>query len=376
MEQNLAIILNGGGARGSYQAGVLRAIYEIIKKDQNLFDIITGNSAGAINAIFLASNARDWGSSTQYLVDLWSRIKPENIYDINHFNPGRLGSKLVKSTIFLKGTENGVALNALFDTTPLRKLLVREINFDEIHNLIKSKIINAVALSTTNYHSGANVIFYDSNTVIEDWAKFDRFSIRSDLKVEHVMSSSAIPLFFPPAQIDKSFYGDGCIRQITPLSPAINLGANKIISIGIRHHHSIAKMKELTLSSTQAPMISQVGGVIMNAIFLDSLDADVERLEKVNAIAKIMGSKSPWKHIPILTLRPSRDIGLMTEKLDKELPVVIRYFLRSIGVSGQSGLDLLSYLAFDSSYTKQLVELGYEDTMSKKKEILNFIDSQ
>lgn len=279
MTQNLAIVLNGGGARGSYQAGALRALYEIIKKDQNLFDIITGNSAGAINAIFLASNARDWGSATQYLVDLWTQIRPEYIYDINHFNLGKFGTKLVAGAI-LKGNENKTALNSLFDTAPLKKLLTREINFEEIHNSIKNKIINSIALSATNYNSGANVIFYDSNSDIEDWAKLDRFSMRTQLKVEHVMSSSAIPLFFPPALIDKSFYGDGCIRQITPLSPAINLGAKKIICIGIRHHSSISKMRELTLSSCPAPLISHVGGVMMNAIFLDSLDVDVERLEK------------------------------------------------------------------------------------------------
>jgi len=374
MDSNLAIVLNGGGARGSYQAGALRALYEIIKKDQKLFDIITGNSAGAINAIFLASNARDWGSSTQYLVDLWSRIKPEDIFDISQFSVGKIGTNLLKGAI-IKTQDPKLLFNGLLNTAPLRKLLIREINFDEIHNLIKNKLISAISLAATNYFSGANVVFYESNKQIDDWAKFDRFSIKSQIHVDHVMGSSAIPLFFPPAQIDKSFYGDGCIRQITPLSPAINLGAKKIITIGIRHPQSIAKIKDLTLKANPPPPISQVGGIMMDSIFLDSLEADIERLEKVNTIVKIMGSKSSWKHIPLLSLRPSRDLGLMTEKLNKEMPLVIRYFLRTIGVSGQAGLNLLSYLAFDSSYTKQVVELGYEDTMSKKQEVLNFIDA-
>ncbi len=375
MDSNLAIVLNGGGARGSYQAGVLRALYEIIKKDQKLFEIITGNSAGAINAIFLASNARDWGSSTQYLVDLWTRLRPEDIFDIGQFSVGKLGTNWVKGAL-IKSPDAKTLFNGLLNTDPLRKLIIREINFDEIHSLVKTKLITAISLAATNYYSGANVVFYESNKHVEDWAKFDRFSIKSQLNVDHVMGSSAIPLFFPPAQIDNSYYGDGCIRQITPLSPAINLGAEKIITIGIRHHRSIAKIKELSFKSNNTPPISQVGGVMMDSIFLDSLEADIERLEKVNTIVKIMGSKSSWKHIPILSLRPSRDLGLMTEKLNKELPIVIRYFLRTVGVSGQAGLNLLSYLAFDSSYTKQVVELGYEDTMSKKQEVLNFIDAK
>ncbi len=377
MKKNkLALSLNGGGARGSYQVGALRALYEIIKKDQNLFDIVTGNSAGAINAIFLASNAEDWGSSTQYLVDLWKRITPEDVYDISQYNMTKLGSRLVKGTL-LRNLAGGTPVNGLLDTAPLHNLLEREIDFKKIRQHFAAKYLSSVSLSTTNYYSGSSVVFFDGDEDenLEEWSKPSRFSIRTELNVNHVMGSSAIPLFFPPAKIDNSYYGDGCIRQITPLSPAIELGADKIITIGIRHQHSIDHMKELSLMANPSPQISQIGGVMMNAIFLDSLEADVERLEKVNTIVEMMGPKSPWKYIPILSLRPSRDLGEMTEQLGNRLPLVLRYFLQGIGVSGQSGLDLLSYLAFDSSYTSQVVELGYEDTMAKKNLILSFINS-
>lgn len=374
MASKLAIVLNGGGARASYQAGALRALYEIIKKDQNLFDIITGNSAGAINAIFLASSARDWGSATQYLSDFWRRIKPEDIFDISHYTMTKIGSSWVKGTLF-KSNFPGDPYNSVLNTEPLKKLLIREIDFTEIKPLIESKLLNAVALSTTNYYSGSSVVFFDGDKKIEEWEKMDRFSIRTDIRVEHVMASSAIPLFFQPAKIDNSYYGDGCIRQTTPLSPAIHMGAKKLITIGIRHKHPTAKMKELALKPNPAPQISQIGGVMMNAIFLDSLESDVERLEKINTMVELMGRHSPRKHIPILSLVPSRDLGGMTEKLNNELPTLLRYFLRSIGVTGKSGLDLLSYLAFDSSFTEQVVELGYEDTIKRKSEILTFIDS-
>jgi NTE family protein len=374
MENKLAIVLNGGGARGSYQAGALRALYEIIKKDQNLFDIITGNSAGAINAIFLANNARDWGGSTQYLIDLWKRIKPEDVFDISHYTMSRIGTRWMKGTIF-RDTSPGDPYNGILNTDPLRKLLLREVDFKELHNLIEEKFISAVALTATNYYSGSSVVFFDGEKNIPEWSKSDRFSIRTELNADHVMGSSAIPLFFPPVKIGHSYYGDGCIRQVTPLSPAIHLGATKLITIGIRSRRTQEVIKELSLKANPPPQISQVGGVIMNAIFLDSLDADVERLEKMNIMVAIMGKHSPWRHIPILSLNPSRDLGAMTKKLNDEMPKFLRYFLSSIGVTGQSGLDLLSYLAFDSSYTLQVTELGYDDTMARKNEILSFIDS-
>lgn len=374
MDDKLAIVLNGGGARASYQAGALRALYEIIKRDQNLFDIITGNSAGAINAIFLASSARDWGSSTQYLADFWQRIKPEDILDVSHYAMTKMGTRWVKGTLFRKiGGED--PYNSILNTDPLKKLLLREIDFKEIRSLIESKLLSAVALSATNYYSGATVVFFDAKKEVAEWAKVDRFSIRCELKPEHVMGSSAIPLFFPPVKINNSYYGDGCIRLSAPLSPAIHMGANKLITIGIRNKTPKEKMIELALTPNSSPQISQIGGVVMDAIFLDSLESDIERLEKINIMVEIMGKNSPKKHMPILSLYPSRDLGSMTEKLNDELPTILRYFLRSIGVTGKSGLDLLSYLAFDSSYTQQVVELGYEDTIKRKKEILAFVDS-
>ena len=189
------------------------------------------------------------------------------------------------------------------------------------------------------------------------------------------MGSSAIPLFFPPIKIKDSYYGDGCIRQTTPLSPAIHLGATKIIAIGIRASRPMDQIVEMSMAPNLMPQLSQIGGIMMNAIFLDSLEADLEMLEKMNKLVKIMGDKSSQRNIPILSLVPSRDLGAMTAKLNEKMPTLLRYFLKSIGITGMSGLDLLSYLAFDSSYTKQVVELGYEDTMKRKNEILNFVDS-
>lgn len=374
MHDKLAIVLNGGGARSCYQAGALRALYEIIKKDQNLFDIITGNSAGAINASFLASSARDWGTSTQYLYDFWQRIYPENVYDMEHFTMKKIGTNWLKDTLFKNPTPDTM-FNSILNTTPLKKLLNREIEFSEIRRLIKSKLLSSVALTATNYYSGASVVFFDGDEKTKEWSKPDRFSIREEITIDHVMASSAIPFFFPPAQIKQSYYGDGCIRQTTPLSPSIHLGATKIIAIGIKASHQIKQTMDLTFHSNPIPQLSQISGVMMDAIFLDSMDADLERVEKMNILVRIMGERSPKKYIPTLSLIPSKDLGAMTEKLDEKMPTFLRYFLKSVGITGKYGLDLLSYLAFDSAYTKEVVELGYKDTMKRKIEILNFVDS-
>ena len=268
-------------------------------------------------------------------------------------------------------TPTGSHINHFLDTGPLRKLLNREIEFTHIQKNLEDKTLHGVGLSTTNYTSGSNVIFYQGDLEIPEWARSDRFSSRQELNVDHVMASSAIPFFFPPIKVGESYYGDGCIRQTTPLSPAIHLGADKIIAIGVRYPHNQQRMQDLAFSPSKNPTLGQITGVMMNAIFLDSLEADVERMIKINQLIK-EGHRDEFKVIPILMLRPSRDLGKMTEKLNSELPGTLRYLLKGIGVSDKEGLDLLSYLAFDQSYTVPLMDLGYEDTLKLKGVIEDF----
>jgi len=370
----LGLVMTGGGARAAYQVGVVRALYEIIKKDEKFFDIITGNSAGAINSMYLSAEARDWDMATSNLVSLWRRLTPKDVFDLRTKTISELGVKWLGGTLFGGLTREGSQINHLLDTEPLRKLLLREIDFIQIAQNIKEKTLHGISLATTNYNSGSNVIFFQGSTEISDWARSDRFSHRQDLDINHVMASSAIPFFFPPIKIGDSFYGDGCIRQTTPLSPAIHLGAQKIIAIGIRYPHNQVRMQDLSFSPFNNPTIGQIAGVMLNAIFLDSLESDVERMTKINKL--IAENKDhDMKAIPILMIRPSRDLGKMTETLNKELPGMFRYLLKGIGVSEHEGLDLLSYLAFDESYSGPLIELGYEDTYKIKDEVLRFIDA-
>ena len=363
--------MTGGGARAAYQVGVVRAIYEILKNDQHLFDVITGNSAGAINSTYLAANAQDWDVATNNLIDLWKRLKPQDVYDLRVRTISELGIKWLGGAVFGGLTPKGSHSNHLLDTSPLRKLLTREIDFNDIQNNINNSSVRGVALSTTNYNSGSNVVYFQGSLEIEDWSRTDRFSIRENLNLDHLMASAAIPFFFPPVKVGDSYFGDGCIRQTTPLSPAIHLGSEKIIAIGVRYPHHEQRMQDLALSPFSNPTIGQITGVMMNAVFLDSLESDVERMMKINELIK-EGHREAFKVIPILMLRPSRDLGKMTEKLNEDLPARLRYLLKGIGVTEHEGLDLLSYLAFDKSYTVPLMDLGYEDTIKRKSEIQDF----
>lgn len=367
----IGLVMTGGGARAAYQAGVVRAIYEITGQKDRLFEVIAGNSAGAINATYYASHAENWDIATKNLVDLWKRIKPDNVYDVRVRSLSEMGAKWLGGTVFGGLTTSGSQANHLLDTKPLRRLINRESDFNHIRKNIESGHLHGISLSTTNYTTGSSVIFYEGHPSIEEWARSDRFAVRTELNDDHLMASSAIPFFFPPVRIGESFYGDGCIRQTTPLSPAIHLGADKIIAIGIRFPHPKDKMREMAFSPAHNPTLGQITGVMLNAIFLDSLEGDVERLLKINRLSG--GQRTDQKHIPILMLRPTKDLGKLAKNLPERLPPLLRYLLKGIGVSDVEGSDLMSYLAFDEHYTAPLIELGYEDTIRLKDQVQEFI---
>lgn len=375
-----AVALTGGGARGACQVGALRALYEITGEDKDLFQIITGNSAGAINAVYLAAHANNWDIATAQLWDLWKSIRPQDIFDLGALSVGKLGGKWITGTVFGGLKSEGSKANHLLDTSPLRALIEREVDFKKLNENIKQGHPHGFAVSTTNLYSGVSVVFHQSQHEIQPWSRSDRFSKHSEITSDHIMASSAIPLFFPPVKVDGSFYADGCVRQTTPLSPAIHLGADKIIAIGIRSQKDSEAVRQRSFMQNPDPTIGQIAGVVMNAVFLDALESDVERLSRINQTlyhldpAKRDQYFQNLKSIPILLLRPSQDLGLMTAQLSKELPTMLRYLLKGIGVSGNEGLDLLSYLAFDKSYSIPLMNLGYDDTMARSEEIKRFLE--
>lgn len=373
------LVLTGGGARAAYQAGVLRAISDIYDGKTCPFGILAGVSAGAINAVFLAAYAQDFKSGCEALWNIWAKIQTNRVFFTGALSLGRISLNWM-TQLSMGGLVKGHRASYLLDTAPLRELLQSTVNFDLIKENISAGVLDGLAVSATNYLSGTVVSFFEGSPQALPWQRSTRIGKRAPITVEHVMASAAIPIFFPPVRLQGSYFGDGCIRFGSPLSPAIHLGADKVMAIGIRHNRSEQKTLELNQMEIQEPLaLADIVGVLLNAVFLDSLDTDVERMERINnTVALVPVEKhgeipSHLRKIPILAVRPSTDLGNLAARFFHEFPSTIRYLLRGIGASDEKGSDLLSYLAFDGSFTAPLLELGYKDAMARKDDIKKFL---
>jgi NTE family protein len=225
--------------------------------------------------------------------------------------------------------------------------------------------------------------FFDGAPDIAPWVRSSRLGLRAVLSVPHVLASAAIPVFFPPVALEGAWFGDGCVRLSAPLSPVIHLGAERILAIGIRYARTPAETIALNQTGRRAnPSVSDISGVLLNAIFLDSLDSDVERSERINATLSLLTREQhgrlrhPLRRIPLLVLRPSRDLGSLAIEQYQRFPKTLRHLLRGIGATGESGWDLVSYLAFEPAYIERLIELGYEDTHARGADIDAFFATE
>jgi NTE family protein len=374
---NLGLVLTGGGARAAYQVGVIQALAELSPKAESPFNVITGVSAGAINGGYLMSRADEFKLAAQGLWDLWINLHSERIYRTDPASIASLGTKWLR-TMGLGGMIREKKANHLLNTDPLRELLDQELTLDKLPKFFKSGVLRGASFSATNYLTGTAISFYDGIDDVQPWVRSTRIGIRAPLTVDHVMASSAIPVFFPPVKIDGALFGDGCIRLTSPLSPAIHMGSDRIIAVGIRYFRSYEQTMELNQTMRRDDLsIAEIGGVLLNAVFLDSLETDIERMERINSTIGMMTpevrSKMALKQIPVLALRPSQDLGQLAKGCLKEFPTLIRYLLRGVGAKEDKGWDLLSYLAFERAYTSQLIELGYNDTIRKKDQITEFM---
>jgi NTE family protein len=271
--------------------------------------------------------------------------------------------------------------NYLLNTEPLRDLLKQELHLDKLPQFFKSGILRGASFSATNYWTGTAISFFDGVDDIETWTRSTRMGVRRPLTLEHVMASSAIPVFFPPERLERGQFGDGCIRLTSPLSPAIHLGADRLIAVGIRYFRSLEQTVQLNDNPAKRDdlTIAEIGGVLLNAVFLDSLDTDIERMERINRTLELIPEAKrkesvSLKQIPVLALRPSQDLGQLAKGTLHEFPTLIRFLLRGVGAKEDKGWDLLSYLAFEKIYTTQLLELGYDDTIRRRDEIKAFME--
>ncbi|HET9595165.1 MAG TPA: patatin-like phospholipase family protein [Anaeromyxobacteraceae bacterium] len=377
---DVGLVLTGGGARAAYQVGALRAISHIRREKLSPFRIFAGVSAGAINAISMAAGADEFQTAAAQLTDVWHGLTPDRVYRTDARGLLNIGTRWIKD-LSAGGLLGSSRINYLLDTAPLRDLLAHVLPVSRLTPHLRNGLLRGVAVSTTSYATGMAVTFFDGARDVQPWFRRTRVGVREKLRLPHVLASAAIPIFFPPVKIRGLFYGDGCVRMNSPLSPAIHLGAERILAIGVQSLPPV----ELPPERSRAPRRdwlppSEIAGVLLNAVFLDSLEADVERLERVNRTISFIppdqrGTPSqPLRAIPTLVLRPSQDLGTLAADQYSRFPRMLRYLLKGIGATGETGSDLLSYLAFEPEYVDRLMELGYADTMRSRTEVEAFLE--
>jgi NTE family protein len=371
------LVLTGGGARAAYQVGALRALSEIAPPGGLPFDVLAGISAGAINTVALASYAENFQDAAKRLTSTWAGLTPDRVFRTGTLRLAGIGSRWLRD-LSAGGLIGKTGINFLLDSAPLRELIESEIPLGRMRRHLRAGRLRGVAVSATNYHTGSGVTFFEGAADIEPWTRSTRVGVRGRITVEHVMASAAIPLFFAPVAIGGTFYGDGCVRMVYPMSPAIHMGAERIVAVSVRHLSSPTEtaQREVREKAEWMPL-SEIAGVLLNAVFLDSVDSDLERLNRVNRTLDLVPRDRledlGMRPIPALVLRPSEDLGKLAADEYVRFPRMLRYLLKGIGASGHAGEDLLSYLAFEPTYVRRVMELGYEDTMARRDEVTEFL---
>jgi len=384
MEDMLGLVMTGGGARGAYQAGVLKRIGEIprVQTHGNPFPIIEGASAGAINGSALAAGSDNFALVTKVIARLWSELRPSDIFRCDVFSQTRNSLTWILDLSF-GGVIGGGNAHSLLDATPLRHFLSTHLNCDRIQENIKRGHLYALAISATNYSSGKGYLFIQGMKGHPMWNRSRRVTLATKITVEHICASAAIPLIFQPVTLKSArgtaFFGDGCIRLQQPLSPVIRLGAKKILAIGVRGE-SLEHQEEA--ADEKDPSLSQVLGVLFNVMFLDHLATDVEHLQRLNQLLRdghisqtgLEGCEKMRLLVPLL-ITPSVDLSELAKQHQRDLPYLIQYFVNSLGRDAASCADLMSYLLFASKYTQALIDIGYHDADKRIDEIEDFLYS-
>jgi NTE family protein len=367
-----ALVLSGGGARGAYQVGVLR---HIARHHPELnFKVITGVSAGAINATFVAGHAGSLGDAADELADHWLSLATSRVIRSDAFSLS--GNALrVLSNVATGGSSLAPPIRGLVDTSPLRRFLTDVLPLHGIERNVREGRLRALAISATSYRSGESVTFVQGVDDVSMWTRVRRRARAADVTVDHVMASAAIPLFFPACAVDGEFYGDGSLRQSYPLAPAIHLGADRLLAVSSRYDGG----REGTQSvETGYPTAARVFGLMLNSIFLNNLDVDAERLDRINRLLDRIDESKRWlvaeRQVDLLVLRPSRDIGRIAAGYEKRFPRGLRYFIRGLGTRRLASSDLLSYLMFERDYLEELISLGERDAGVNRAKIARFVE--
>jgi len=379
---HVGLVLTGGGARAAYQAGALEAIAEILPRGKLPFRILSGISAGGVNAAFLGGNLEDFREATARLKDLWLSLTPDRVYRTDTARMLAIGSRWMRD-LSAGGLFKRSRINFLLDASPLRDLLHESMPLLRLRQNLASGALEGFAVTATSYATSIAVTFFDGNPAVDPWVRSTRVGVREGIRLDHIMASAAIPIFFPPVRIRGTWYGDGSVRMTAPLSPAVHMGAERLVVVGVRRWRDPGELipaRHPTHKESLAP--SEIAGTLLNAVFLESIEADVERLERLNQLVALVQPQDRervphhLRFIPTLVLRPSRDLGALAGDQYKRFPRFLRYLLSGIGANGNNASDLLSYLGFEPVYVGRLVELGYEDTLARRHEVELFLGGE
>src|SRR5690554_458616 len=371
------LVLSGGGARAAYQAGVLAAVSELLPDAaRNPFPVIVGTSAGAINAVGLACGALHFGEAVERIRSVWQSLHCDQVFRSDW--PGLL----LQVGRFMRRGLLGIRRDkplSLLDSSPLRDMIEREMDFSGIAGAIRQRSLRAVAVTAFSYDSGHAVTFYQGWGAIDPWFRHRRVGVPTRLGADHLLASAAIPLVFPPVRLNHEYYGDGAVRQVAPISPALHLGATRILVVGVSSNPE--RDDAAAPASNQPPSLARIAGHLLNSTFIDNLESDIELLERLNHIGRILPPgrekrRLGLRNVDVLVINPSQPLEPIAARHRKSLPLSLRAFLRGPGATQVGGAGVLSYLLFEPGYCNELMELGYRDAMSRRDELCAFLGAQ
>jgi NTE family protein len=369
-----ALILTGGGARAAYQVGVLLAVAKLSSNPRhNPFPILCGTSAGAINAASIACLADNFGKAVARIAEVWRNMHVHHIYRADTLSIGISGARWL--SLLMAGWMIRNPPRSLLDNSPLRELLTRHLDFKGIERSIAKGALHAISISASGYESGESISFFQAHPSAHPWRRVQRLGIRSPIGVDHLVASSAIPFIFPATRIHREFFGDGSMRQLAPISPAIHLGAERVLIVGAsrKNEHQDRQLVDVH------PSLAQIAGHALSSIFLDGLAVDIERMQRINQTLSAIPpeirehSGIPLRPIKTLIISPSERLDRIAAEHAGALPWAIRVLLRGVGAMNRHGGALTSYLLFEKPYTEALIDLGYADTMARSTEVGDFL---
>jgi NTE family protein len=363
-----ALVLGAGGARAAYEVGVLQAVRELLPDPaHNPFPIYCGASAGSINAAGMAVRARDFGTGVDFLGGLWSNIHAGDVFHADHLSMVTAGARW----LFRRSPRS------LFDNAPLRRLLGQAVDFDQLEPAVAAHALLALVVTCSGYASGQSVSFFQGRADLEPWNLGQRVGAHVLLGVDHLLASSAMPFIFPAVRMNREFFGDGALRQPTPLSPAIHLGADKIMVIGEGRMSDEGDERE---PGNIRPSPARIAGQALSGMYVDALTADLEHAEHINRVLQLIPAESrgsadaSLRPLQVLSLAPSVRLDHLAAEHVGALPRSVRALLSGIGATRRDGGALASYLLFEPPYTQALIELGHRDTLARADEVRHFLD--